>query len=71
MESSYYKPRPLVGVRAIDIGGVEKSDAEIERVPDQVDARRLVSAAAEIEIRKAHTTRPDYGDRKILAFDFT
>jgi hypothetical protein len=51
----------LVGVRAVDVGGVEEVDAELERAVD--DGDRLVVVVRAIELGHAHAAEAEGGNR--------
>jgi hypothetical protein len=45
----------LVRVRAVDLGGVEEGDAELERAIDRLESRRLIATA--VGVRHPHATQ--------------
>ena len=54
----------LVGVRAVDVGGVQEVDAELERAVDGGD--RLVVVAGAVELGHAHAAEAEGGDGRAL-----
>ena len=52
--------QPLVGERAVHVGGVEKVDAEVERAVDGGDRLRVVVRA--VELGHAHAAQADRSD---------
>ena len=54
----------LVGVRAVDVGGVEEGHAEVERAVDRGD--RLGVVAAAVELGHAHAAEAEGGDGRAL-----
>ena len=50
----------LVGVRTVDVGGVEEVDAEVERAMDRRD--RFGVVAAGVEVAHPHAAEADGGD---------
>ena len=54
----------LVRVRAVDVGGVEHRDAEVERPVDRGDRLRLVAGA--VEVGHAHAAEADRPDLEAL-----
>ena len=55
----------LVGVRAVDVGGVEEVDAEVQRVADGRDRFRVVPSG--IEIAHPHAAQADGRDPRAVA----
>ena len=53
----------LVGVRAVDVGGVEERDPEIERAVDRRDAFGLVGRAVELGHAHAAEAEGGHGER--------
>src|SRR5690349_13344099 len=51
---------PLVGERAVHVGGVEEVDAEVERAVNGRDRRGFI--AARVEVGHAHTAEAEGGD---------
>ena len=56
----------LVGERAVDVGGVEERDAELERAVDRRD--RLVVVARAVELGHAHAAEADGRDGRVPGF---
>ena len=49
----------LVDVRAVDLGGVDEVDAEVERAVDGADGFGVVGAGAGVAVRHAHCAKAD------------
>jgi hypothetical protein len=52
----------LVGVRPVDLGGVEEGDAQVERPVDRADGLGVVAAGAGVGGRHPHGAQADAGD---------
>ena len=59
----------LVGVRAVDLGGVDQGDAEVERAVDGADGFGVVGAGAGVRERHAHGAEADPGDVQVSELD--
>jgi len=55
----------FVGVRAVDLGGVEEGDAEVEDAVDGADGLGVVAAGAGVGEGHAHRSQADAGDVQI------
>ena len=55
----------LVGVGAVDLGGVDEGDAEVERPVDGADRLGVVGAGAGVGVGHAHGAQADAGDLEL------
>src|SRR3954468_4010320 len=55
----------LVGVRPVDLGGVQQGHAEIERAVDGADGLGVVGAGAGVGEGHAHAAQADAGDGQV------
>ena len=56
---------PLVGERAVHVGGVEEGDAELERAVDRRD--RLALVGRSVELRHPHAAESERRDFEVLS----
>ena len=59
----------FVGVRSVDLGGVDEGDAEVERPVDRADRLGVVAAGAGVGGRHAHRPEPDAGHLEVPQLD--